>query len=302
MTEYAQPKSINSLHMNADEEEQYSFGPWLIEITEEKLMPPQYVAYKEKIMTSDFSVKVPVNKDRKDVRPGMLLYRQVLIFGEKDVTILTASGSKIKEVSVLLKDIKYVIRGGELLNNYIEFGTQEENYCIEYYTVAETITSKILGHIRNEFTKNSMPKKNLVNHINSAEDNPLFKYFMIKEKGNAEIKAIAHQKEKHIIKQSEKLIQKAINQLNKVKMNEVLFMTNGTELIMASGDIKNSTGASVNYSYQHLYIDLKGLDEVRTYTDEAYMDCQLLTFIIGDSRQSVRVYDDFNSNDLKALL
>lgn len=302
MSEYTQPSSINSLHMNADEEEQHRFGPWLIEITSETLIPPQYIEYKRKILAADFAVKVPINKDRKDVRPGMLLYKQVLVFGEKEVTILTAKGSRIDEVTVFLKDIMYVIRGGELLNNYIEFGTDEQNHCIEYYTVSEELTSKILGYIRYEFRKDSRPKKNLLRHMSSADHSALYKYFLKKEKDSTEIKAIAHQKEMFVTKYSEKFIQQLINRFNKKKMDEVLFMTNGVELIMASGDIKKTSGATVNYSYQHLYINLSCLEGVRTYPDEDYIDCRLLILMIGGRRQSIRVYDDFYSANLKELV
>jgi len=60
-------------------------------------------------------------------------------------------------------------------------------------------------------------------------------------------------------------------------LDEVMFLTNVKELIIASGDIDKKTQSSVDYSYRHCYIRLDCLSGLHLTEDVMFDETQILT-------------------------
>ena len=96
------------------------FGPWVLEIKNEDDIPQQYKNFTDTIMGGVFSFKVPVNIERCNLKPGMLLYQTVISLTEKAVIILhhskrTAHRHKIRYDHILHLQYTTDLLFGELI-------------------------------------------------------------------------------------------------------------------------------------------------------------------------------------------
>lgn len=69
------------------------FGPWIGTIRTCEDMPPRFRHRYEELQSSIFLFKIPVDADRRAMRPGMDLYRAVLAIDEDRVVLLEWNGS-----------------------------------------------------------------------------------------------------------------------------------------------------------------------------------------------------------------
>ena len=295
-------ETLKNNQMTREEREQYLFGPWLSEIKSEEDIPPQYFFKKDTILNSELAMKVPVNKDRKDLDPGMLMYKQVLIIEEEQIQLYSASAQGVDEVTIPLSELIFVIRGGELLNNYIAFGTVEQVYRVEYYSVSKELTSRILMKARMFFENAAQSVEIIEGDFENAKDAMLYKYFTRKEYTREPMKVVAYQPEALLKTAESNIMNIFINRLNQPKLEEVMFLTNGKELIIASGDIDKGNEASVDYSYRHCYIRLDSLKGFLLSDDEAYDDTKVLTVETVGQNFLINVKDGFDLSSLNDLI
>lgn len=289
------------------EQEQYAFGPWLVEITETDLIPPQYINYKEEILQSVFSFKVPVNKDRQQLKPGMLMYKNVVIMHNDFIKILSImdNGSLediIHEVQLPYKDIAYVIRGGELLSNYIIIGVENHEYKIEYYTVSEIITTKILSMIRTRSLTDDSLREIIEYEKEALRKKPLFSYFSKKDRLTDVMKVLAYQCEDKVKFVGHSFLEKIVSTFKVKKLDEIIYLSNGKELIIVSGDIENKKESTVDYSYRHCYIRLEKISSIAIYPDEKAFDSQLLTVTIDKADVVFHIKTNFEQGKLMELV
>lgn len=70
-----------------DRQEYDAFGPWVCEITKETEMPSRFRSAYTQHRDARFLLKIPVQADRRVMRPGMDLYVAVLALDENGVSI-----------------------------------------------------------------------------------------------------------------------------------------------------------------------------------------------------------------------
>lgn len=287
--------------MTQDEQEQYSFGPWLVVVDSKELIPPQYTEYEDLILQAEFCIKVPVNKDRGDLRPGMLMYKELVLLNDTLITILTYNERKILKEDINISDIDYVIRGGELLNNYITFGSKLKEYTISYYSVSYTINSKIINYIRSHFTS-SEPQVISNSLSEDFSGNDLYKFFQKSNHQDDVYLPIAYQKERYVNKYPNNGFGLLMNKFKQVKIDEVMFLVSGHELVIISGDIDKAKKSSVDYSYRHLYIRLNAVKRLRILRDDDNENLDLLEIGFEKSHLLTKVAEDFDYKCLKELV
>lgn len=295
-------ETLKNNKMTREEREQYLFGPWLSEIKSEEDIPPQYFFKKDVILNSGLAVKVPVNKDRKDLDPGMLMYKQVLMIEEDQLQLFSASSQGVDEVVIPLSEIIFVVRGGELLSNYITFGTAEKVYRIEYYSVSRELTSRILMKVRMFFELTAQSVNVLDGEFEDVKDTLLYKYFTRKEYTKEPMRVVAYQPEAKLKMAEANIMDIFINRLKQPKLEEVMFLTNGKELIIASGDIDKGNEASVDYSYRHCYIRLDSLKGFLLSDDAVFDDTKVLTVETVGQNFLINVKEGFDLSSLNDLI
>ena len=73
-----------------DELREYNaFGPWIYEVQEREDMPVRCLPWYSELENAFYVLKIPVNRDRRDARPGQDLYRAVVAIDAGRLVLLT---------------------------------------------------------------------------------------------------------------------------------------------------------------------------------------------------------------------
>lgn len=66
-----------------------AFGPWIYEIKHREDMPRCFLPWYNEVDKAPILLKVPVNRDRRDARPGQDLYRALVAVDPIRLVLLT---------------------------------------------------------------------------------------------------------------------------------------------------------------------------------------------------------------------
>ncbi|MEJ2021651.1 MAG: MarR family transcriptional regulator [Maritimibacter sp.] len=70
-----------------DRREYDAYGPWVVEVKSEADMPPRFRSFYEADKSANLLLKLPRREERRELRPGMDLYRAVIALREDGVTL-----------------------------------------------------------------------------------------------------------------------------------------------------------------------------------------------------------------------
>jgi DNA-binding MarR family transcriptional regulator len=70
-----------------DREEYNAYGPWIVKVTSEMDMPPRFRPFYAADKDAQILLKVPRKEDRRELRPGMDLYRDVIALFDRGLTL-----------------------------------------------------------------------------------------------------------------------------------------------------------------------------------------------------------------------
>lgn len=289
--------------MNSVEREYHCFGPWLMEIKNESDLPRQYTEKKEFILSADFSFKVPVNKDRIQMRAGMLLYDCIVSIFIDRVVIFTITNNSLKESVILFKDIQYIIQGGELLRNYIYLVTNDNSYTVNYYSVCYEITSKAMEMLRlGALSVPQQVKEQLLIQDTKLEHLPLYKYIKSKRVIDETAKILAYQPAKKVTIKRNGKGTNIINLFRKNKLYEILVVVNNEELIIVSSDIDHKRKETVDYSYRLIFISINKIIDIKKRANKIYNGVNDLIVVLGEKSICLEVTEDFSFRKVQAFL
>lgn len=289
--------NIQSKYMTKDELEHYSFGPWLVVIDNEDLVPPQYLEEKDKILSAKLSVKFPINKDRSEVKAGTLLYKEIISIFDDSVIIFKVSDEGVFQRKILRENIKYVTLGGELLHNYFAIGTVDEEVKINFYSISYRITSRVIELLREAFSDAKEREVNENLGYMNCYYLGLYKEFINSHPRMDNLKIIGYQPEvkvKVIGNKDSGLFDMFKGQ----KIDEVLFVTNGKELIIISGDMDKAQKATVDYSYKNVFIRYDAISDVSIIENEELEKTNKLIIKFNNNSIKIDVSETFKKESL----
>lgn len=114
------PDSVrNDWYYDADptERREYdAFGPWIGTIRSSEDMPPRFRHAYEELRSSTFLFKIPVDAERRVMRPGMDLYRTVLAIDPCRVVLLEWNGSTETRYESAVRSIQSLRLDHDLLS------------------------------------------------------------------------------------------------------------------------------------------------------------------------------------------
>lgn len=132
-----------------DRREYDAFGPWVDAIRSEAEMPPRFRAAYGEQRSARFLLKVPVNADRSQVRPGMSLYRQVLAVHDDRLDLLRPAAGGILTRSVGWSEIAAVRSMANLLAaEWALLLTSGETISVAYNAVSSRRLEVVTDFIR----------------------------------------------------------------------------------------------------------------------------------------------------------
>ena len=136
--------------MNTIELEYHCFGPWILEITEENPMPPLFVPYYKETNNCLMLIKVPMNIDRSQAKPGMDLYNYIIGMYDNYVYLLERNEKEVIETKFSYSEIEGIENFSDLLLGKLTIYLKYRKVTINYSSVSEDISSQLLVTVKSE--------------------------------------------------------------------------------------------------------------------------------------------------------
>ena len=278
------------------------FGPWDVEIKEEDDIPQQFSDFTETIMNSVFSFKVPVNVERRNLKPGMPLYQTVTSLTEDAVIILRRAETEIDRQEIKYRDILYLQYTTDMLSGELIFTTVKQRYALDFNPAEQGPAEKALERIREKYC-DQVPRVNfsdIQEHV--VVQSFLYETLLAQEMEKEDLKLVAYQP-------SIKLKRKRAAKMRywqivsgEAGLQDSLYLTNGKELIVMSRvkDVKAEEKA--DYGYRYTYIPLNNIRSLILEHSETMDKIQELSIVMEDKRVVFRVDNTFSASLLKGAL
>jgi len=294
--------------MNDLQREYNSFGPWVLEIKSEDEIPWLFQDYFTFDSQEIFSIKIPRQIERRDVKLGMNLYDCVLVMYEDFLYIMNRlDDNEVKCESIKYEDIVSIQHKKNLLQGKLSIYSSSEIFTIKYNTVSEKLIEKTINKLRDRYlrfskkiTYNMQDKKhnitmplfrNLLNRLNQQED---------------DIHVLAYQPIKYIDKHEKTLVDKLLDLYGQLTLQSSLYITNRKELIIINKDKEIKRSIDVDYSYVSTYIPLNNIKNIQLLKNEEFiglndivisLESLFLNFKIDEKNQNIHEFYSLYSNN-----
>lgn len=289
-------------HMNALEKEYYDFGPWLIDIKEYDDIPPQYHNKQDVILNASYCFKVPIEKEWRNIHPGMLLYHTVIAIHPDKICILRAKGNEVKQTDVNVEEVRYIVHSTDLLDSHIIIGTDDEIFDIDYNSVSQEISNHVINMMREYVFKTSDKIKlediHEVKHIESS----IYRELMNKDEKAGGMKVIAFQPFMKLERHNPSTLEVILQTHKKYELQDMAILTNGRELIVVNRNKEVKRTKDVDYSFRHTFIQFDDISNIVLSNDERMEHLKTLTINVGKTNLSCKVSDAFDANALIDLI
>jgi hypothetical protein len=278
------------------------FGPWVLEIKGEMEVPQQYDDFKETILDGIFSFKVPVNVERRNLKPGMLLYQSVTALTETAVVTFHHRQGAIDRREIRYDDILFLQCTTDMLFGELIFGTTKQRHILDFSSVEYGPLEKAIDLIRERYCDQT-PRANLEEiqeHV--VVQSFLFETLLAQEMEKEELKLVAYQPSLKLKRKPTAKTQFWRIVSGEAGLQDSLYLTNGKELIVMSRvkDVKEAEKA--DYGYRYTYIPLNNIRTLLLEPHETMERVQELSMVMEEKRLVFRVDDTFPADTLKRAL
>lgn len=111
-------------------------------------MPPVFRSFYDSLKQAPLLVKIPVEADRRDLRPGQILYQTVLALTSETLTLLNYDGLKPERHDLPLTDIQALRSYHVLLRGQFSLFLRDGSIItLGYNTVSRALVEKIIDQI-----------------------------------------------------------------------------------------------------------------------------------------------------------
>lgn len=278
------------------------FGPWDVEIKEEDDIPQQFIDFTETIMNGIFSFKVPVNVERRNLKPGMPLYQTVTSLTEDVVIILRRAGTEIDRQEIKYGDILYLQYTTDMLFGELIFGTSKQRYFLDFNPAQDGPADKALGRIREKYC-DQVPR---INFSDIQEDvvvqSFLYETLLAQEMEKEELKLVAYQPPIKLERKRTAKLKYWQIVSGEAGLQDSLYLTNGKELIVMSRVKDVKAVGRPDFGYRYTYIPLNNIRSLLLEPNETMEKLQELSIVMEDIRVVFRVENTFPAGVLKDAL
>lgn len=289
-------------HMNALEKEYYDFGPWLIEVKRPEDIPQQYMQFRKLVGDARYCFKVPIKKEWRHIHPGMLLYKMLVVIQDEGLTLLEAKDGDVIKTELTRSEIRYLVHGTDLLDSHIIIGTDLKVYDIDYNSVSQEISTRVINTMRRYLFKDAKGiDLNKVNDLPSVESQ-LYNELINRGLNDEKVKVVAFQPFVRLEKHNPSTAEVLLMTHNKYELQDVVILTNGKELILVSRNKLVKRSKDTDYSFRHTFFRMEHIKDFVLTEDKEMEHLKTLSIYSGDARVSLKVSDTFDIEPLTALL
>ncbi len=278
------------------------FGPWLVEIKSAQDIPPQFEEQSGLLESALFAFKTPVHQERRNLKPGMLLYSQIVIIQDEFILHLSIKDEKIHANKMWFKDVLLLTHGGDLLDNYIGLQSNQGEMIIRYNLVSQDIASRAIQVLRHHIApRESVPfTTEATNH--ALKDSELYSYFSGTEHSIDPVVILASQNEMKLTEKKRSGLLDLQHSFTEYHLLDSLVMCDGVDLIIANRgkniiDVKDS-----NYKFGHTFIRLNAIQNVRIEPNSTFPELNNVVFKIDLCEFTLAVDKHFSLAPISAVI
>lgn len=132
-----------------DRKEYDAFGPWVCTIGSLVDMPKVFRPWYEENKAAAFLFKLPVDAERRAMRPGMDLYRAVVAVHEQMLVVLTWNGTAVDRIALAFSAVKAIRSYRNLLQSELSLLLADgQTIRLEYSAVSSDLMEKVICFLR----------------------------------------------------------------------------------------------------------------------------------------------------------
>jgi hypothetical protein len=230
-----------------------AFGPWVYEIDDKHPMPQNFKGHIDLTRNAKMMIKIPVNEERRKMRPDMVLYDQIVCVHDSHLELYRYAQGEITVKQIPYAEMEAIETDVSLLRGIVRFYTTTGIHTFRYNNVSEEIISKLTSMLRERI---ATPIEDLQIPRRPSDDD--LTYFTMEiwkriKKLDGNIHIVAYQPETAISRSHQSLFVKIIGKLFSSLLPDALFMHNTKELVVISraGRIRYSSSNHYNYSLSY---------------------------------------------------
>lgn len=288
--------------MSDIKKEYAEFGPWLVEIKAEDDIPQQFDHLKDQILGGIFSFKIPIAIDRRDLKPGMLMYNIVITLTDTKFMMFKFQDEAATVKEVEIKDIVYIQKVINLLTGELIVATSSEKLVIDFNPVGSHIVENAISIIRQKYV--SDVEKVDLDAISEevAVESFLYQSLLMREMIKERVKLISYQPFMELKRGRATNVKNRKDIYDEPVLQDSLFLTTAKELLVLTRVREVKEQKEADYGYKHTYIPLELISSISLEKDLEFEQLRDVKISVKDASITVTVGADFSIATLKELL
>ncbi len=268
------------------DQEYDSFGPWLLHIDDKNLLPKRFVNHVDMTITYEFMVKVPTNKDRRDLRPGMDMYDAVIGLKDDYLYVYEREGTDIKASVVNVSEVSSIVMHDDLLAGHLYLCLKDNEFVFKYNTISNDIVQDLINRIRVKYMTGTLDYN--LEYLKEDEVKTMEYYYQNEwpalKRQYPSLNILSLQGIKKLSYPNMNIAKKLANYLKRSHMKSCLYMTNGQELILSKKGEDFGKSRKSDYSTSYTYIPFKRIKGIEIEEDTVTEEIKYLIVHTGAKR------------------
>lgn len=291
-------KRIDGAKVGRFEIEYDMFGPWIFEIKKPEDIPAHFEKYVKLNTNIIYAIKIPKNKDRRDLKPGMELYDKILLFSDNYLQFVKKDDESVKSYRLEYSQILSIQNTKNQLKGKLILYTKDHLEKIDYNVVSSDKIDLLIDIIRKGINKD--PRT--VNLPTQNEKNIALSYFyknvLEKLKKKESIEILEYQPDSILERLSTNIFYKLKDKFYGNALHGKLFLTNNQELIIINTVDELKGYKKKGYKYIITYIPFNCIQKIELINDDIYRDINNMNIIMSNNRvdHSLQINRDANIN------
>ncbi|WP_428239968.1 hypothetical protein [Gynuella sp.] len=258
-----------------------SFGPWLLEIKQAQDIPLVFVDYFQLTDEILLALKVPRPIERRDARPGQVLYDGIVCLYDREVKILHLEQQQVLVESVCYKDIVTIQDVRDLLMGELRIQTDHRSYSIPYNMVSQEMVDQVVHILRKKYICSDILIKLEDESFPNVELPLLFKNALNKLRANEKLSLLAYQPNMVLEGNSSDDYERFENIYNNYTLYCSLFLSAEREIVVISSNKPVKRRIEVDNSYILSYIPYSQLRDMQIEKDRRFIGLRHLQLKFG---------------------
>lgn len=286
------------------DKEYAAFGPWIYEIDEEHEMPPIFKEHFTQDNNHTILFKIPINMERRSLKPGMQMYDYVIGAYSDYVFIMKRNGDEVISRKVYYSEIAAIENSIDILLGTCIIYLNSELYCINYNAVSKDIMDKLVEIVRKNMEETEFDlsdyNKSLSEYNSSIGFSNIYALLL---KNIENIRFLAYQHKQRIKYKTGKLLERVAGFILLPELTEWMILATSKDLIIVS------CGKSINFrnfpvhKRTYLHVPYKSITAISVEYDESYKDVLQYEFAAGNNSFIIKTIAQNSSiNELNSII